>query len=216
MFLSCWPVSRAAAAWSGEVGGWRGELHSLARMRMHERERERVEAQPLAALSSAGRANARRGILRVAYDRMARLREMDANLVLASRVELHLHQSGACAIPRTRRGKGIGDRAPLGAGELRARHGRCHGMDLEGGLVFEEVRLEHAALRLHPSGHARKVRLLRDNVVAYEGELASLKRFQDDVKEVNSGYECGMSLAKYNDIKEGDQIEAYIIEEIPR
>ena len=61
-----------------------------------------------------------------------------------------------------------------------------------------------------------KVRLLRDNVVAYEGELASLKRFQDDVKEVNSGYECGMSLAKYNDIKEGDQIEAYIIEEIPR
>ena len=61
-----------------------------------------------------------------------------------------------------------------------------------------------------------KARLLRDNVVLYEGELASLKRFKDDVKEVNSGYECGMSLEKYNDIKEGDQIEMFIMEEVPR
>ncbi len=59
-----------------------------------------------------------------------------------------------------------------------------------------------------------KVRLLRDSVVVYEGDLASLKRFKDDVKEVNEGYECGMSLEKYNDIKEGDIIEAYIMEEI--
>ena len=61
-----------------------------------------------------------------------------------------------------------------------------------------------------------KVRLLRDNVVMYEGNLASLKRFKDDVKEVAAGYECGMSLEKYNDIKEGDKIEAFVMEEIPR
>ena len=61
-----------------------------------------------------------------------------------------------------------------------------------------------------------KARLLRDNVVIFEGELASLKRFKDDVKEVNAGYECGMSLEKYNDVKEGDQIEMFVMEEVPR
>ena len=61
-----------------------------------------------------------------------------------------------------------------------------------------------------------KVRLLRDNVVIHDGELASLKRFKDDVKEVAAGYECGMSFEKFNDIKVGDQIEAYIMEEVPR
>ena len=61
-----------------------------------------------------------------------------------------------------------------------------------------------------------KVRLLRDNVVIYEGALASLRRFKDDVKEVNRGYECGMSLEKFNDIKVGDQVEAYVMEEVPR
>ena len=61
-----------------------------------------------------------------------------------------------------------------------------------------------------------KVRLIRDNVVIHEGELASLKRFKDDVKEVAAGYECGMSLEKYNDIKEGDQLEVFVMEEVPR
>ena len=56
-------------------------------------------------------------------------------------------------------------------------------------------------------------RLLRDGVIIYEGKLASLKRFKDDVKEVNSGYECGIMLENYNDIKEGDQIEAYAMVE---
>ncbi len=60
------------------------------------------------------------------------------------------------------------------------------------------------------------VRLLRDNIVVYEGELDTLKRFKDDAKEVNTGYECGVTLAKFNDIKEGDIIEAFIMEEIPR
>ena len=65
---------------------------------------------------------------------------------------------------------------------------------------------------------ARKssVRLLRDNIVIYEGELDSLKRFKDDAKEVNTGYECGFTLTKYNDMKEGDIVEAFIMEEIPR
>ncbi len=58
------------------------------------------------------------------------------------------------------------------------------------------------------------VRLLRDNVVIYEGKMGSLRRFKDDVKEVASGYECGISLENYNDIKIGDIIEAYEIEKI--
>jgi translation initiation factor IF-2 len=59
-----------------------------------------------------------------------------------------------------------------------------------------------------------KVRVLRDGVVIHEGELASLKRFKDDAKEVSSGYECGMGIQNFNDIKEGDIIEAFINQEI--
>ena len=59
-------------------------------------------------------------------------------------------------------------------------------------------------------------RIVRDGIVIYEGELASLKRFKDDVKEVKAGFECGIVFEKYNDIKEGDQIEAFVMEEIPR
>lgn len=58
------------------------------------------------------------------------------------------------------------------------------------------------------------VRLLRDSVVVYEGKLGSLKRFQDDVKEVASGFECGLSIENFNDIKEGDIVEGYIMEEV--
>ncbi len=60
------------------------------------------------------------------------------------------------------------------------------------------------------------VRLLRDDVVVHEGKLASLKRFQDDVREVQSGQECGMSIENYQDIKVGDVIEAFEVEEIAR
>lgn len=60
-----------------------------------------------------------------------------------------------------------------------------------------------------------KVRLIRDGVVVYEGELGSLKRFKDDVKEVKQGYECGLTIQNYNDIKEGDVIEAYQMKEVP-
>ncbi|MDO4744227.1 MAG: translation initiation factor IF-2 [Clostridia bacterium] len=58
------------------------------------------------------------------------------------------------------------------------------------------------------------VRVVRDGIVIHEGELGSLKRFKDDVKEVASGYECGVSIEKFNDIKEGDIIEAYVMEQI--
>ncbi len=60
------------------------------------------------------------------------------------------------------------------------------------------------------------VRLLRDNVVVHEGKLSSLRHLKDDVKEMAAGYECGMSLEGHNDIKEGDVVECYIMEEIPR
>jgi len=59
-----------------------------------------------------------------------------------------------------------------------------------------------------------KARLVRDNVVVWEGEMSSLKRFKDDVREVQSGYECGIGLERYNDIKVGDIIEAYEMEEV--
>ena len=59
-----------------------------------------------------------------------------------------------------------------------------------------------------------EVRVLRDNIVIHEGELASLRRFKDDVKEVASGYECGMQVEKFNDIKVGDVIECFVMEQI--
>jgi len=61
-----------------------------------------------------------------------------------------------------------------------------------------------------------KVRIIRDGIVVYTGHLASLKRFKDDVKEVNSGYECGLNIESFNDIKVGDIIEGYEIIEIKR
>ncbi len=59
-----------------------------------------------------------------------------------------------------------------------------------------------------------QVRVLRDNIVIHEGDLASLRRFKDDVKEVASGYECGMQIEKFNDVKVGDVIECYVMEQI--
>jgi len=61
-----------------------------------------------------------------------------------------------------------------------------------------------------------RIRLLRDNVVVHDGELDSLKRFKDDVREVKSGFECGLSLKNFNDVKEGDQLEAYEVQEVAR
>ena len=59
-----------------------------------------------------------------------------------------------------------------------------------------------------------QARLLRDNVVVHEGKIGSLRRFKDDVSEVKSGFECGIGLANYNDIKVGDVIEVFTMERV--
>ncbi|MBQ3257649.1 MAG: translation initiation factor IF-2, partial [Oscillospiraceae bacterium] len=59
-----------------------------------------------------------------------------------------------------------------------------------------------------------KVRVIRDRIVIYDGELASLRRFKDDVKEVKEGYECGLQIEKYNDVREGDELEIYVMRQI--
>jgi translation initiation factor IF-2 len=60
------------------------------------------------------------------------------------------------------------------------------------------------------------VRIIRQNVVVHQGELESLKRFKDDVKEVKQGYECGLQIKNFNDIQEGDQLEVFEIVEVAR
>lgn len=61
-----------------------------------------------------------------------------------------------------------------------------------------------------------EVRLIRDSIVVYEGKIASLRRFKDDVREVRAGYECGILIENYNDVKVGDIIEAYVMEKVKR
>ena len=60
------------------------------------------------------------------------------------------------------------------------------------------------------------VRIIRENVVIHDGKLSSLKRFKDDVKEVAKGYECGVQIENYNDLKEGDIIEVFVMEQVKR
>ena len=63
---------------------------------------------------------------------------------------------------------------------------------------------------------SHQVRLLRDGVILWTGKLASLRRFKDDVREVEKGYECGMNLEGFNDIKVGDMLETFVQEEVGR
>jgi len=98
---------------------------------------------------------------------------------------------------------------------------------------YEEVILGHAEVRMTYKVSAigtvagcmvkdgkvtrdAQVRVLRDNIVVHEGEIGSLQRFKDQAKEVTAGYECGMTVAKYNDIKEGDIFECFTMQEIKR
>ena len=98
---------------------------------------------------------------------------------------------------------------------------------------FEEVVLGHAEVRMTYKVSAigtvagcmvkdgkvtrdGQVRVLRDNIVIHEGEIGSLQRFKDQAKEVTAGYECGMTIAKYNDIKEGDIFECFTMQEVKR
>ena len=99
--------------------------------------------------------------------------------------------------------------------------------------TFEEVVLGHAEVRMTYKVSAigtvagcmvkdgkvtrdAQVRVLRDNIVIHEGEIGSLQRFKDAAKEVTAGYECGMTVAKYNDIKEGDIFECFAMQEVKR
>ena len=61
-----------------------------------------------------------------------------------------------------------------------------------------------------------EIRLVRDGIVAYQGKIGSLKRFKDDAKEVAEGFECGLSIENFNDIKEGDTVECFVMEEVER
>jgi translation initiation factor IF-2 len=61
-----------------------------------------------------------------------------------------------------------------------------------------------------------KVRVLRDNIVIHDGELDSLKRFKDDAREVKAGFDCGLSVKNFSDLKVGDQLEAYEVVEVAR
>jgi translation initiation factor IF-2 len=85
--------------------------------------------------------------------------------------------------------------------------------------VFVASKIGTVAGCMMTAGVARRdarFRLLRENVVIYTGELESLKRFKDDVREVKEGFECGIKLKNYNDIKEGDQLEFFEVKEIAR
>jgi len=72
----------------------------------------------------------------------------------------------------------------------------------------------HLLERLLVVTRTSNARIIRDGVVVYEGKLASLKRFKDDVREVAAGYECGMTFEKFNDIKEGDIVEAFEMQKV--
>ena len=85
--------------------------------------------------------------------------------------------------------------------------------------VFRSSKLGAIAGCIVSTGTVKRsnpIRVLRDNVVIYEGELESLRRFKDDVNEVKSGTECGIGVKNYNDVKPGDQIEVYERVEIAR
>jgi translation initiation factor IF-2 len=83
--------------------------------------------------------------------------------------------------------------------------------------VFKVPRVGAVAGSMVIDGNIRRnarARLIRDSVVSWEGNIISLRRFKDDVSEVREGFECGIGLENFNDIKVGDQIEAYIVEKV--
>ena len=95
--------------------------------------------------------------------------------------------------------------AILGHAEVRTTF-RVSGVGTIAGCYVQDGKIQRNA----------QVRIVRDGIVIHEGVLSSLKRFKDDVKEVASGYECGCGFENFNDIKEGDVFEAFVMEEIPR
>ena len=85
--------------------------------------------------------------------------------------------------------------------------------------VFQSPKMGQVAGCMVVDGYVKRnnpIRVLRDNVVIFEGELESLRRFKDDVNEVRAGTECGIAVRNYNDVKAGDQIECYERYEVAR
>jgi translation initiation factor IF-2 len=114
---------------------------------------------------------------------------------------------------RGRRGEG-GDERHAGA---RAARGDIGTAEIR--TVFVASKIGTVAGCMVTAGQVTRnarFRLLRDNVVIYTGELESLKRMKDDVREVKEGFECGIKLKNYNDIKEGDQLEFFEVKEVAR
>jgi len=93
----------------------------------------------------------------------------------------------------------------LGKAEVRETFKLPGGAQIAGSYVLEGKMLRNA-----------EIRLVRDGVVIHEGKVGSLRRFKDDVREVDHGYECGIGIEGYNDIKIGDEIETFKMEEIER
>ena len=93
----------------------------------------------------------------------------------------------------------------LGRAEVRQTF-RVPGVGIVAGCYVQDGKITRSA----------QVRVLRDNVIVHEGKISSLKRFKDDVREVLHGYECGIGIEQFNDIKEGDFIEAFIMKEVAR
>ena len=158
--------------------------------------------------------------------------ESDINLALASKAVVdRLQRARRCAGAQARRGSGVQIRyyniiydavdevkaalsgmltpeqkeSTLGMVEVREVY-RISKVGTVAGCYVQEGLVKRGA----------KVRLLRDSVVVHDGELDSLKRFKDDVREVKAGFECGLSLKNYNDVQKGDQLEVYEIVEVSR
>ena len=93
----------------------------------------------------------------------------------------------------------------LGAAEIRAIF-KIRGVGTIAGSYVTEGMMRRGA----------KARVIRDGVVAYDGEIGSLRRFKDDVKEVKEGFECGIGIAGFNDVKVGDLVETYRVDEVAR
>jgi translation initiation factor IF-2 len=93
----------------------------------------------------------------------------------------------------------------LGVAEVRATF-RSPRFGLVAGCYVTEGEIQRGA----------KIRLVRDGIVVYDGTVASLRRFKDDVQSVATGFECGIGLERFRDIKEGDNLESYLVREVAR
>jgi translation initiation factor IF-2 len=164
--------------------------------------------------------------------RVGGISESDVNLAIASKaviIGFNVRADGRAQAGRKqrcrpallqhhlRRGRRVEGRHVRHAGARAAR--RDHRLGRDPHRVRRDPRSARSRVVWSPRARSRRsarFRLLRDNVVVYTGELESLKRLKDDVREVKEGFECGIKLKNYNDIKEGDQLEFFEVKEVAR